>query len=257
MTMQVSNKLITVITVVRNGESHIESAINSVISQKDINIEYIVIDGLSTDGTMKIVKKYRDHIDIILSEEDEGIYSAMNKGINMARGKYIGFINADDWYSEGALLKVVEFANSDYSFIFGDVRVVSECLSEVNIIGNRLSDYRWTMPFGHPALFVKAEIIKKHRFNESYKICADYDFCIKMINESSSYKYLQTCIANFRLGGVSTSENVRKELFQIQVNHFGLSYALYWYLLRVNNRFLTGLLRYSVAPVVKFIRILK
>ena len=110
-----SSPLVSIITVVFNGERFIEKTINSVISQTYKNIEYIIIDGGSTDKTLDIIRQYEDRIDYWISEPDNGIYNAMNKGIKLSRGKLIGLINSDDWYMENAVETVVAryLANSD------------------------------------------------------------------------------------------------------------------------------------------------
>ena len=104
--------LISIITVCLNAVETIETTIRSVLQQTYKNVEYIVIDGGSTDGTLQIIEKYRNDISILISEKDEGIYDAMNKGIELARGDYIGIINADDWYEKDAVEHVVQICKA-------------------------------------------------------------------------------------------------------------------------------------------------
>ena len=94
----IQHPLVSIITVVLNGESHLEHTINSVLCQTYENLEYIIIDGGSSDGTQDIIRKYQDKIDYWISESDDGIYDAMNKGILQAKGELIGILNSDDWY---------------------------------------------------------------------------------------------------------------------------------------------------------------
>ena len=101
------NPLISIITVCYNAEGTIEQTIRSVLNQTYKNIEYIIIDGFSTDNTLNIIERYKDSIAMVVSERDQGIYDAMNKGLSLAKGCFIGFLNADDWYDENALEIVV------------------------------------------------------------------------------------------------------------------------------------------------------
>src|ERR1700742_4639960 len=95
---EIDNPLVSVVTVVYNGAKHLEQTINSVLNQSHKNVEYIIIDGGSTDGTLDIIKRYEDKIDYWQSERDGGIYFAMNKGVSLAKGELIGILNADDFY---------------------------------------------------------------------------------------------------------------------------------------------------------------
>ncbi len=115
--------LISIITVVKNAEDTIEKCINSVLNQSYKNIQYIIIDGNSTDQTKKIINKYKNKISLIISEDDNGIWDAMNKGINLAKGEIIGFLNSDDYYYENSLEIVNKyFNNEDIDFLFGTVK---------------------------------------------------------------------------------------------------------------------------------------
>ncbi len=120
--------LMSIITVVFNGEKFLEQTIQSVINQTYKNIEYIIIDGGSTDGTLDIIKKYKDKIDYWASEKDEGIYDAMNKGIKVAKGKYLAFINADDWYEDNALNHVFSAysQNQNIDFFYGNLNFIKD-----------------------------------------------------------------------------------------------------------------------------------
>ncbi len=182
------NPLITVITVVYNGEKYIEQTILSVIEQKHNNIEYIIIDGQSTDSTCEIIKRYDEHIDYWISEKDNGIYDAMNKGIKKAKGSLISFLNADDWYESNALQNIIDIylKNSKVDFIFGDLNVVNDEGYVVAKFHGDISKWKKTMPFGHPTLFVRSEILKNYLFDTNHKVIADYDFIETVQNSVSS-----------------------------------------------------------------------
>ena len=120
--MTIKNYKISIITVVKNNEKTIEKAIKSVIEQSYKNIEYIVIDGKSNDNTIKILEKYKNKIDILISEKDNSIWDAMNKGLSRASGDLVGFLNSDDYYYPNAIEIVNNyFSNKDINFLFGSV----------------------------------------------------------------------------------------------------------------------------------------
>ncbi|MFA6630024.1 MAG: glycosyltransferase family 2 protein [Sulfuricurvum sp.] len=235
--------LFSVVTVVFNGENTLERTILSVIDQNYDNIEYIIVDGNSKDHTLDIIKQYNDQIDYWISEPDTGIYNAMNKAIGLCTGDYIGFLNADDWYEPDTFGYIVENLKNDVDYFFGDLDVVDEEGILKSHFTVNLDNYKHHMPIPHPALFVKKNILAKLKFDESYRIAADYDFVIKLINQGFTYLYLKKKITNFCLGGISTSTNTNVEMFKVQKSHFGFIYASYWYLVRLNNPFANLLLK--------------
>lgn len=194
---------VSIITVCYNSAKTIEHTIKSVAGQDYGNIEYIIIDGGSTDGTLNILDRYKDKIDVLVSEPDEGIYDAMNKGIARATGDVIGFINSDDWYADRAIVAIVEaFKKTDADIVYGKYVVVENGVYREVENGN-LSDICLHMVFGHPATFVRADCMKKHVFDVSYRIAADYAFFLAMYFQNKSFHQIDTIIAYFRVGGAS------------------------------------------------------
>ncbi len=185
------NNLITIITVVKNSEQTIEKSIQSVLSQKYDNIEYIILDGGSTDKTSEIIKKYQEKIDKIIVERDKGIWDAMNKGIEIANGDIIGFLNADDFYYPNALNLVNDyFINNKIDFLFGSVKKYK-----------LLHGYKpWKIKFSFGfytshsvGFFIKRERhIEVGKYNLNY-LSSDLDFFYRMI-------------VNFKLKGISTKK---------------------------------------------------
>ena len=198
-------KKITIITVVKNSEKTIERCIKSVLSQNYNNLEYIIIDGNSSDGTEKIINKYKNQITKIIIGEDSGIWDAMNKGINLASGEILGFLNADDYYYDN-IFEIVNnyFLNNNIDFLFGSVEKYKL------IHGYNPWKVRWSFGFytSHSVgFFIKT---KKHLevglYNKKY-LSADLDFFYKMIVK---YKMLgigskkDEVFGKFQKGGFSS-----------------------------------------------------
>ena len=207
---------VSIITVVFNGAKYIRSAIQSILSQDYDNIEYIVIDGGSIDGTVDIVKEYQDKISVFISEPDEGIYDAMNKGIALATGNVIGILNSDDFYiDEFVIEKVVkEFEEKNVDSVYADlVYVEPKNLNKTvryydsSKFNPSKFSYGW-MP-AHPTFFVKKDTYEKHGvFRTDLKIAADFDILIRfLLTHKISYSYMQEVLVKMRVGGVSTSFN--------------------------------------------------
>ncbi len=224
--------LISIVTVVYNGEKHLEQTINSILEQTYDNVEYIIIDGGSTDGTVDIIKKYEDQIDYWVSEPDTGIYNAMNKGASLCSGDYVAFLNADDWYNGDTILSVINVILKHFSdFIFANVDLFNEEDEYTYTYNSHFNQYYRHMPFGHPTLFVKRVLLFLDPFELKYPTASDYDFICKIIKYKLPFTYLKKSIVNFRLGGISTMMNTDKELFLIRSKHFGvLSAILSWIL---------------------------
>lgn len=201
-----TNPLVSIITVVYNGASTIEQTIQSVINQTYKNIEYIIIDGKSTDGTQSIVNKYMDRIAYFVSEEDKGLYDAMNKGICHASGDIIGIINSDDWYEQGAVSKVVEtfISNDDTSLVYGDVLVHDKDRGQRLVKPQELKTMWYQMAMSHPTVFIRKAIYEKHGlFDLQCGIIADYELVLRLYSRKAVFRYIADVLAHFRLGGLS------------------------------------------------------
>ena len=204
---------VSIITVVLNNAPYVEDCIQSVIGQKYQNYEYIIVDGGSTDGTVDIVKKYDRYISKWISEPDQGMYDAMNKGIKLASGDVIGMLNSDDWYTNSDVISIVaeEFEVKNVDSIFADLvfvkrddpqKIFRYCDSSL-FKAERFA-YGW-MP-AHPTFFVKRIFYEKYGlFKTDYHIAADYELLARMLgNRKISYSYLPAIIVKMRTGGLST-----------------------------------------------------
>ncbi|MBO6497566.1 MAG: glycosyltransferase [Roseivirga sp.] len=203
---------VSIVTVVYNGASFIKSAIKSVLSQDYSDIEYIVIDGASTDGTMDIINQYKDQISHIISEPDQGIYDAMNKGVSLATGDVIGILNSDDFYSTNTVISdIVEKMTAEgVDSVYGNLVYVDPTNKEVvkrywqsGRFTRKRFLYGWMPP--HPTFFVRAEVYKKYgMFNLSLKSAADYEFMLRVLyKEKISTFYINKLITTMRDGGTS------------------------------------------------------
>ena len=197
---------ISVITVVRNDVEHIEETVNSVLAQKGVEFEYIIIDGASDDGTKEIIERYRDKIAAFVSEADNGIYQAMNKGIRLATGDVIGLINSGDTYFPGALAAVAAAFEKtpgwEKEYIFwGDV----EYESCGRVRGFRPEKLYVGAFAPHPSMFVPRKIYESiGLYDESFKLLGDYDFMYRAVHKYHIKPlYVAELIAFYRAGGVS------------------------------------------------------
>ncbi len=229
--------LLTIVTVVRNGAPFIEETILSVVAQKNENIEYIIVDGASTDGTVAVIEKYDAQIDHWISEPDRGIYEAMNKGIKAAKGSYIGLLNCGDRYVVGALTAVLmEIRNAAglEAVIAGGVatldksgRTVATDMVDRSSLGNK---FRF-MPLNHPAMFVPDSVYAKvGPYREDLRICSDYDFVLKLLNRQVDIRFVAMVLTEMRAGGISDSPGTLitrlSEGFRIRREYKGLTYSM-------------------------------
>jgi glycosyltransferase len=203
---------ISIITAVYNNENTIEDAIKSVLSQTHGDIEYILIDGASSDGTLDIVKKYDEKIDTIVSEKDGGIYDALNKGIEKATGDVVCFLHSDDIYENEDVVKKVNnlFEEQQVDSVYGDlVYVKKENVDKVvRYWKSGEFEYKklktgWMPP--HPTFFVKREVYEKYGgFDTNFRIAADYDTILRFLGvQKISTAYLPEVLIKMRLGGES------------------------------------------------------
>lgn len=218
--------LITIITVVLNGSQYVEQAILSVINQDYPHLEYIMIDGGSTDGTIEIIRKYEDRIDYWVSEPDKGIYDAMNKGIAQARGELIGLLNADDYYEPHALKAVAEayVAAPTAGIFYGNSYMLQEDM------GLRYKSYGHTrfwrgMGFPHQAMFVRRGVHAAiGTYDTAYRLAADYDFVLRAVEGHITFSNVDALLVNYRNTGLSGSNlyATLNEIRKISRKHFGL-----------------------------------
>lgn len=201
--------LISIITVVFNGEKYLEETIQSVINQTYDNVEYIIIDGGSTDGTLDIIKKYEDKIDYWVSEKDRGIYDAMNKGIDVASGEWINFMNAgDSFYNEKVLENL--FNNNIYENIdvlYGNYNVIYPTKNRIAIPGKE-NDFWKGSQICHQSSFTKASLLKIYKYNIKNKISAEFEFFYELHNKNGRFEYIDVILTNYLSGGVSDMKRI-------------------------------------------------
>ncbi len=218
--------LISVITVVFNGEKYLEQAILSVTQQTYDNIEYIIIDGGSTDSTLDIIRKYEDYIDFWKSEKDKGIYNAMNKGISLCTGDFIGFVNSDDYLYHDTLEKLADAIKKEkIDYTVGPVDIISKkghFEEKANVLQNFhvKNRYIFEMATPHLSFYVSRKILNYiGPFDENFKIRADYDMTINVMSLSKKYYNFTMSVGAFRHGGVSGSYRTYFESFNILRKH--------------------------------------
>lgn len=191
-------KFVSVITVCYNASSVIEKTILSVLGQTYPNVEYIIIDGFSTDGTKEIIKKYEKRIAKIVSEPDKGIYDAMNKGINIASGEWVHFLNAGDIYHDNNVLeKFIPLIDNKTQIAYGDTMHVFSKMSKIRK-NLPLSMMYKRMPFGHPATIVRLAYHKNHLFDTSFMLAGDYKFVYdSYYRHEAVFQYIPIVLADF------------------------------------------------------------
>jgi len=204
---------ISVVTAVYNNRFYLEDTIKSVLSQTHDDVEHIIVDGGSVDGTLKVIKKYTTKISKWISEPDKGIYDAMNKGIGLATGEVICFLNSDDIYSSPEVLRKVNEAFLSFTGqgCYGDVRYRSRDLArvirywEAGEMNEKRLSRGWMPP--HPAFFLKRELLSRFgSFRTDFHISADYELFLRMIKKAKiSIKYIPEILVDMRIGGKSNT----------------------------------------------------
>lgn len=219
---------ISVVTICYNAIDGIEKTIQSVIGQTYKDIEYIVIDGGSTDGTVDVIKKYEEYIERWVSEPDKGIYDAMNKGIEAATGDFIQFLNAGDVYHDKECLSLFVPQICPTTIIaYGKVNFIYSIMSKVRE-PYPLHYMKRRMPFNHPATFVKTSYHKEHLFDVSYRSSGDYDFLYKAYyNDHVKFQHIPVIIADFEAEqGISSSNYLLRKQEDARLQ--GIDNTIFW-----------------------------
>lgn len=234
-----STPLFSIITVTYNRGYILERAIKSVLNQTFKDFEYIVIDGNSSDNSLDLIKTYEKIFNDnsitfkYISESDEGLYQAMNKGIILAKGKYIGIVNSDDIYYDDTLEKVSKFAQSTDSpdVIHGNMEMIDN-RGNRNIIRpkTKINPYR-NIPSLHPATFIANKLFKEYGFYDTnFKIAADQDFLLRVFLNQRTFYYIDEVLCHFSSDGISSTSFLKPLIESYQVkkkNHLGLFRSKY------------------------------
>lgn len=200
------NPRITIATVSYNAEQEIEPTLQSVSEQTYRNLEYVVIDGASTDSTISLIEKYRPNIDQLLVEPDDGIYEAMNKAIALCKGEYLLFMNAGDSFcSENTVTELAKNIQERPDVVYGNRYYVEEKGSRQLQQSKPIDTVFQRMPYCHQAALTKIDSLRQHPFNTTYKYAADYDQVVQIYRAGLSFKKIDLAVCNFTAGGKSES----------------------------------------------------
>jgi glycosyltransferase involved in cell wall biosynthesis len=231
--------LVSIVTIIYNGENYIEDCIKSIINQSYKNIQYIIIDGGSTDKSLEIIKQYSSFIDVLVSEKDNGISDAFNKGIKKAEGEIIGLLNSDDKYTEYAIQAVVDsyLGNNELNGVYyGDILYFNNDYN-FGLIADAGKLWKYMSIF-HPATFVTKDIYNKlGGYSEDFKYAMDCEFVHRCLYNKVPFVHVSQTLAHFRLEGTSGKNYIKshKEFFKsVKKYNYSISaeFFLYWNVLK-------------------------
>jgi glycosyltransferase involved in cell wall biosynthesis len=218
--------LVSIITIVYNNAQYIRDAVQSVLSQGYPRLEYVVIDGGSTDGTVEIIEEYRDYISVFISEPDKGLYDALNKGIKNAAGDVIGILHSDDLFCNENVVSasIQQMRNTSSEFCFSDMVFIDDVSGK--IVRYYMAHYfkRWLFRIGwmppHPTSFINKSLFDEFGlYSTEYKIVGDYDFFVRVFfGREINWTYLNLVSVKMRMGGASNSGFTSKKLIFDEIN---------------------------------------
>ena len=239
---------LSVITIVYNNAAAIERTMLSVLEQTYPNIEYIIVDGLSTDGTLDIIKKFSDRLAVLISEKDRGIYDAMNKGLAVATGDYVLFMNSGDEIFAKETVANVFAAAADADIYYGETEMMDSTGRSLGQRRHKAPDhfswrsFRYGMSVSHQAIYIKCKIVEP--FDLRYQLSADIDWILKAAKKADRIVNVHQYVAKYLVGGMSKKRHQKslRERFDIMKRHYGLlptvfnhfiiAFNLGWYWLR-------------------------
>lgn len=228
----------SVITVTYNAAKTLEDTIQSVINQTYKNVEYIIIDGKSTDGTLALIEEYREHIHLWVSEPDKGLYDAMNKGIRLASGDYLCFLNAGDTFHENETLQMMVHSlpiNPLPDVIYGETDIVDENGHFLSMRKKRAPEhldwrsFQQGMLVCHQAFFASRQLAQKEAYDLQYRFSADFDWCIRIMKQAKTLHKVHLTVIDYLNEGMTTQNHQAslKERFRIMVKHYGWGSTLF------------------------------
>lgn len=239
------NKKISVVTVCYNSENTIGKTLDSLLNQTCKNFEHIIIDGGSTDNTLAIINRYIEnslHDVTVISEPDDGLYDAMNKGVKLSTGKFVSILSSDDWYELDVIEHIEKHVNLDVDIIYGYLRVIVNGKELMVRRGNLDLIDELDGKIQHPACFISREIyMSGGLYDTSYKVCADQDFFLRILRNGASTYPINKIITNFVKGG--TSDNV--DSFQ-EIIRYKTKYEL----ITKKEAFLLSI-KYNISKLIK------
>lgn len=222
---------VSIVTVTYNAEKYLETTIKSVLAQNYPNINYILIDGKSTDSTVEIINKYKESIDYWISEPDKGIYDAMNKGTDAASGKWVVFMNAGDtFYNSNSIQDFINDVQADTELYSGAINFIQEDTNEVQYKPPYGLEKVWySVPCWHQACFIKTSLMKEYPYSLEYKIASDHEFFIRCYVNKKKFQFTDKIIANMIAGGLHQQENnlAKIESLKILANYCDDAKALF------------------------------
>ncbi|HVW94747.1 MAG TPA: glycosyltransferase family 2 protein [Mucilaginibacter sp.] len=246
--MMSANPILSVITIVYNNVKDIERTILSVTRQSYPHIEYIVIDGQSTDGTLQIIQQYQNHIATLISEKDEGIYDAMNKGLAAVKGDYVIFMNSgDEFYASDTVAKVFATA-ADADIYYGETEMIN---NDGESLGQRRHkapeaftwrSFKYGMSISHQAIYIRRSLAGP--YDRKYQLSSDIDWIIRAAKKAKKIVRVEGYVAKYLIGGMSKArhrQSLRERfdimkryygLFPTLLNHLVIAFNLGWYWLR-------------------------
>ena len=222
------NPKLTVITIVYNNVRDIERTMRSVLGQTYANIEYIIIDGLSNDGTLEIINKYRDRISKLVSEKDKGIYDAMNKGLAIATGDYVIFMNSGDEFYDADTVTAVFASANDADIYYGETEMIDD---DGQSLGQRRHKapaqftwrgFKYGMSISHQAIYIKRSLTEP--YDSKYQLSADIDWIIRAAKKAKTIVNVNRYVAKYLVGGMSKKKHRQslEERFDIMKRYYGL-----------------------------------
>lgn len=220
--------LLSVITVVFNNAKDIERTMLSVLNQTYEQIEYLVIDGKSTDGTVEIIEEYRNHLAVFISEKDAGIYDAMNKGLAKATGKYVIFMNSGDEFYKKDTVKEVFASEPGADIYYGETEMIDQNLQSLGQRRHKTpenftwQDFKYGMSVSHQAIFIRRKLVGN--YDLQYQLSSDINWILSAAKKARKVVNVHQYVAKYLVGGISKKKHFQslQERFAIMKKHYGL-----------------------------------